>query len=158
MQDKNVVWQNCKWRVERLCLLRVKLKLVDGILRQRGALGPHAMLRRLLETTTDDDLSCPADGKCYCPFLTMPKYDSDRGELSVNGFVIFSIKKHQNLHQVLCSYEELGWPSRIEDPLGTDSENRLRDAVYWLNRRQNPWLIEFSSDGTGCGIRWQFVR
>ncbi len=116
------------------------------------------MLGRLLETSTDDELRCPAVEGCDCPFLTTPKYDSDRSELSANGFVIMSIKKHQNLHTVLCAFEEQGWLTPIEWPHCSDADNFRSDTVYWLNRRQKSWLIDFSCDHIGKGLRWKFVR
>ncbi len=158
MQDTDVVWQNCQWRFEGLCLLRVKLGLLEVSRVSAEPLAPHALLRRLLETTTDDDLTCPADGECNCPFLVRPKYDSHLGELSVNGFVILRLERRRNRHELLRAFEEQGWPSWIETPLHTDCDNSLHDVIYGVNRGQNPWLIDFSSDGTGGGVRWEFIR
>jgi hypothetical protein len=89
-----------------------------------------------------------------------PRYDRTRGELSVWGIVVMTLDRLRDRHAVLCALEDQGWPPRIVDPLGRDAhsaENGYCDIVYWLNRPQDPWLIDFSCDGTGHGIRWKLV-
>jgi hypothetical protein len=62
---------------------------------------------------------------------------------------------------ILDSFEELGWPDYIDDPLPPhleqDSRRRLHDAIDRLNRNQRNRLIRFHSAGSGRGIRWELV-
>lgn len=59
---------------------------------------------------------------------------------------------------ILAAFEEMGWPSRIDDPLpprdGTPAKDRLKSAIRSLNRNQRVWRVQFSGDGTGAGILW----
>jgi hypothetical protein len=108
-----------------------------------------------------------ADHRCLaldggaCPFAAAkPRYDRDRGELSLCGVVVLWLDRLRDRHLVLCAFEDQGWPPRIVDPLGGDghsAENGYSDIVYWLNRPQAPWLIDFSCDGSGHGIGWRLV-
>ncbi len=60
---------------------------------------------------------------------------------------------------VLAAFQELGWPSRIDDPLppgeGVPAEQRLRDTVKNVNRTLRPKLIRFCTDATGRHILWR---
>ncbi len=92
--------------------------------------------------------------------VVKPRYDKLLRQLWVGEVMVLENQRARNRHLVLLAFEEQGWPPAIVDPLGGDgsAENKLRDAVYGLNDGQDPWLIDFSADGTGYGIRWKFVR
>jgi hypothetical protein len=66
-----------------------------------------------------------------------------------------------NQERVLAAFEEEGWPVHIDDPLppspDQDSKRRLHDTINSLNRNQKCPLIRFVGDGTGQGVRWEFV-
>ena len=86
-----------------------------------------------------------------------PKWDAQRGELVFDGPVIRRVSNLATaMHVVtlLNVFEELGWPSRIDDPLphGSDKE-RLRDAIKSLNWGLSK--IRIRADGTGTGIIWE---
>jgi hypothetical protein len=66
-----------------------------------------------------------------------------------------------NQEIILATFEEEGWPERIDDPLpqanGIDPKRRLHDSIKWLNRNQATRLLQFSGDGSGEGVRWQAI-
>ena len=66
-----------------------------------------------------------------------------------------------NQEKILATFEEEGWPERIDDPLpqanGIDPKRRLHDSIKWLNRNQATRLLKFSGDGSGEGVRWQAI-
>jgi len=160
--NHNKAWEKCNWRVGTCCLFREKLKLLEIIRVHRAAanatpLLPRAMYRRMLETSTDDSLSCAVQKGGVCASTIVPTYDPELCELSVNGFVILRLHRRQSQHAILCAFEKGGWPPRIEWPVVSDAENHHRDVLHRLNRGQSPQLIEFSCDGSGCGVRWRFI-
>jgi len=59
---------------------------------------------------------------------------------------------------ILASFEEEGWPERIDDPLpqqlGVCEKQRLHQTIINLNRYQREELIRFFGDGTGNGVCW----
>jgi hypothetical protein len=94
----------------------------------------------------------------------VPFYDHERRELRARGQLIKRFM-HQapDQHTILSSFQELGWPSHIDDPLspkhtGQDAKLRLRDAINRLNRHQENKLVHFRGDGTGRGILWEFAE
>ena len=163
MNDRSEISTNCQWRAETCCLLRDKLLMLEIARDHRAAggatpLAPRTMHERMLEISADEDLCCPGANGGDCPFASSPKFDKGLCELSVNGFVILQLHKRRNQYAVLCAFEDQGWPRRIEWPLDCDAENGHRDTVKSLNRGQKLQLIKFSCDGSGCGVRWEFVR
>ncbi len=92
----------------------------------------------------------------------VPKWDPDRLELRVGKSII---KKFQvpaaNQELILATFEEEGWPVRVDDPLpphpDQDSKRRLHTTINALNRNQRDRLIRFRGDGHGEGIRWELV-
>ena len=66
-----------------------------------------------------------------------------------------------NQEFVLTSFQEEGWPRRIDDPLPPrdemDPKIRLRDTITCLNRGQKPCQIRFHGDGAGRGVLWELV-
>jgi hypothetical protein len=65
-----------------------------------------------------------------------------------------------NQELVLVAAEELCWPAWFDDPLprrtGKSPKLLLRDTIRDLNRRQTPYLIHFTGDGTGTRIGWEY--
>jgi hypothetical protein len=61
----------------------------------------------------------------------------------------------------LTSFQEDGWPHRIDDPIppkpDQNQRQRLRDAISSLNKHQKCRLIRFRSDGSGQGIIWELM-
>jgi hypothetical protein len=59
---------------------------------------------------------------------------------------------------LLDALETADWPRRLDNPLEPrgrrDSAKRLRDTVRQLNSGQQPWLIRFSTESQGKGVRW----
>jgi hypothetical protein len=66
-----------------------------------------------------------------------------------------------NQATILMTFEEDGWPRRIDDPLppalNCDPKHRLHDTIKNLNRNQKISLLRFMGDGTGRGILWEIV-
>jgi hypothetical protein len=90
-----------------------------------------------------------------------PLWDPETREFSVGRQLLKRFTRPAPvLDLVLSSFQELGWPLRLDDPLPPAKDivaaERLRDTVRRLNRCQNPHLIRFSSDGMGRGVRWQW--
>src|SRR5215831_17467394 len=90
-----------------------------------------------------------------------PTWDSDLRELRVGKFVVKRFRQpSRNQVTVLASFQELGWPRRIDDPLtgnpDCEPKRRLRDTVFALNRNHlTPNVLVFEADGTGTGILWK---
>lgn len=90
----------------------------------------------------------------------IPRWDSDRQELRVDGQVIKQFKvPAPNQEMILAAFEEEGWPPRIDDPLppqpDQDPKRRLHDTINSLNRNHRVELLRFIGDGSGTGIRWE---
>jgi hypothetical protein len=90
------------------------------------------------------------------------RYDAELFELWINGKLVKRLDGRAiNQGLILAAFQEMKWCARIDDPLipknGADGKARLRLAIHRLNHRQNPTLIRFSTDGTGHGVRWEFV-
>ncbi len=91
-----------------------------------------------------------------------PHWDRDRHTLRVQGQLVKEFKvPSPNQETILTAFEEDGWPPRIDDPLpmvhGIEPKRRLQDTVKSLNRNQRVRLVRFMGDGTGEGVRWEFV-
>jgi hypothetical protein len=91
---------------------------------------------------------------------SLPVWNRDRRELLLDAEVLKRIDRlNRAVNQVtiLDAFQEDGWPSRIDDPLPPSTNSRrLADTVRRLNERL--LRIHFSRDGTGEGIRWEYVR
>jgi hypothetical protein len=90
----------------------------------------------------------------------LPVWDPDRQELRLGSTVVKQFKVPAiNQEIVLASFQEEGWPVRIDDPLppqaGFEPKRRLHETITSLNRNQKRRLISFHGDGSGQGVRWQ---
>jgi hypothetical protein len=65
-----------------------------------------------------------------------------------------------NQEIVLCSFEEVGWPDWLDDPLpraaGQNPKRHLHDTIRDLNRHQALPLIHFKGDGSGERMGWEY--
>lgn len=91
-----------------------------------------------------------------------PSWDRDRQELRLGDVVVKQFKvPAPNQERILATFEEEGWPVRIDDPLppanDQDPKARLHDTIVSLNRNQKRPLLRFYGDGTGQGVRWGIV-
>ncbi len=91
-----------------------------------------------------------------------PNWDSDRQMLRVGGLVIKQFKvPAANQEAVLAAFQEENWPPRIDDPLpprgDQNPKRRLHDTIISLNRNQKERVIRFLGDGSGEGVRWEFL-
>jgi hypothetical protein len=88
------------------------------------------------------------------------RWDAALRELRFGGQLVCRFRwAAPNQELILTSFEELGWPRRIDDPLppthGGDRAARLRDALRALNRNVVASGIRFIADGAGWGVVWQ---
>jgi hypothetical protein len=95
--------------------------------------------------------------------LRLPRWDRDRQELSVGDVIVKRFKAPAaNQETILAAFQEEQWPPRIDDPLSPSPEvepkRRLHDTINSLNRNQKTQLLRFFGDGSGTGIRWEFVE
>ncbi|MBN2292585.1 MAG: hypothetical protein JXM70_09180 [Pirellulales bacterium] len=97
--------------------------------------------------------------------LPPPHWDGELRELHVNGQLIKRYKTPApNQQAILEAFEEEGWPPHIYDPLTVNPsqeqppKRRLNDSVKGLNSHQKNRLIHFSTDGTGEGVRWEWIN
>jgi hypothetical protein len=93
----------------------------------------------------------------------LPNWDSERRLLSLNSQVIKQFKwKALNQEMILATFEEEGWPPRIDDPLppkpNQNSKRRLSDTIKCLNRHQKNSLVHFRGDGTGEAVIWEWME
>jgi hypothetical protein len=89
-----------------------------------------------------------------------PHWDKTMRVLSI-GRTAIKVFRQPARNQVLIleTFEELGWPERIDDPLPTNGrtspKRRVHDAINRLNRNQIKNLIRFYGDGTGTAFCWE---
>jgi len=88
-----------------------------------------------------------------------PRWLKDRGELWFDGKVVRKIRattRAKNVVAILVAFEELDWPSQIDDPItsGGDSSTRRR-TVESLNRDLK--RIRFSCAGDGESFCWEIL-
>jgi hypothetical protein len=91
-----------------------------------------------------------------------PTWDRDRQQLRLGKMIVKQFKvPAANQETVLAAFQEEDWPVRIDDPLSPkpdqDPKRRLHDTINSLNRNQSRRLIRFLGDGSGQGVRWEFV-
>jgi hypothetical protein len=94
--------------------------------------------------------------------LQRPTWDDQRRQLRVGAEIVKEFKlPSPNQETVLMAFEEEGWPPRIDDPLPPlpqlDPRRRLHDTIKALNRKQRNFRVRFMGDGSGEGIRWEFI-
>jgi hypothetical protein len=87
----------------------------------------------------------------------VPSWHPERGELLLAGEVVRRVARHsKNLRPIIASFQELGWPLRIDDPLtGGPNSTRLNGAIGVLNTGLDH--LRFHADGTGTGICWELI-
>jgi hypothetical protein len=93
---------------------------------------------------------------------SFPTWDPDRQQLRVGRILVKEFKvPAANQQAVLAAFQEENWAPRIDDPLppspNQDSKRRLHSTINCLNRNQKRPLIRFLGDGSGEGVRWEFV-
>ena len=91
-----------------------------------------------------------------------PHWDKQARELRFRGAVVRRVPKpaqSKNVVRILDEFEDLGWPTRIDDPLtGGGKDDRRRRAVETLNGRMLSDTIRFACDGDGTGFLWRAKR
>ena len=90
----------------------------------------------------------------------VPRWDAEQRELWFGTTRIKHFPRPARIvGLILASFEELGWPRHLDDPLsaivGTLEPRRLRGVVEDFNRRLDVPLIRFEMAGTGKGITWR---
>jgi hypothetical protein len=92
----------------------------------------------------------------------VPVWDEDAGELRFQGRVVRRVAQPNRAHGVMAILREFqakGWPPRIDDPLGRNSNDETRRRnIYSLNMRLDTTVLKFFCDGCGTGFRWQLVE
>ena len=91
-----------------------------------------------------------------------PLWDRDNRVLTFGGQIVRRYgRSSPNQETVLQTFEEQGWPYRIDDPLPYSAEVapklRLHDTIRWLNLKQESRLLRFLGDGTGEGVCWKLL-
>jgi hypothetical protein len=106
------------------------------------------------------------------PGQAKPRWDGDRRDLWFGTTLCKQFNKQPAPNQtaILDAFQELGWPSVIDDPIPSRKKNndpipplkkqddgkrrrRLIDTVQALNRGTYP--LRFSLDGTGKSVCWE---
>ena len=132
-EDAAVAWKNC----QHAAILNSLAEKVNAVVRLYG---------RALDGTFKT-----------CKKAVRPRWDQETRTLYYSGQVVKKFRQ-QSCHQetILATFEDDGWPSRIDDPLtggaDTNGSQRLRDAIRNLNNQFTKLLV-FSSDGRQ-GILW----
>jgi hypothetical protein len=82
-----------------------------------------------------------------------PRWDTDRRELWCGPKLCKRYRRPaRRQDRILATFEELGWPARVDDPL---DRGLLRKTLDNLNSGLPPDCpIRFAGDGTGEGILW----
>jgi hypothetical protein len=145
---------------KRTCLVLTEAGLlaVGGQVRDESRFerGPGTLLTTAW--TTHHPMSFPA----IIAAEEKPLWDRDRQQLRVGKVIVKQYKvPAANQETVLAAFQEEDWPPRIDDPLSPqfdqDPKRRLHDTINSLNRNQKHPLIRFLGDGSGQGVRWEFV-
>lgn len=131
-------------RLRQVSRVRAVLDLAYGV-----DLLTENQYRRLLEANRELD----------CRQCDTPVWNAERCELSIRGRCVRRTRGRRmalNVHTILDTFQEEGWPARIDDPL-TDGPNprRLREAVRTLNT--NLTGLHFRADGSGEGVLWEIA-
>ena len=88
-----------------------------------------------------------------------PHWDKQARELRFRGVVVRRLPKPasaKNVVRILDEFEDLGWPTRIDDPLTRGGkDDRRRRAVETLNGRMLSDMIRFACDSDGTGFLWR---
>lgn len=92
--------------------------------------------------------------------VATPTWDRNKRVLLWGSLVIKSFRKTAPNQEILLdSFEEEGWPSRIDDPIppspGIVPTVRLHDTIKRLNHGMAYHVIRFYGDGTGMGVEWR---
>jgi hypothetical protein len=92
----------------------------------------------------------------------LPSWDAERRALKFAGRIVKQFRRNAvNQIILLATFEEEGWPERIDDPLPPvemlDIKRRLNDTIKSLNHGQRARLIHFGGDGTGEGVVWEIA-
>ena len=87
------------------------------------------------------------------------KWNKDLCELTFHGTIIKRVRSAsvaKNVVRVLDTFQEDGWPDRIDDPLDpSENQQRLHETIKRLN--DNLEMIRFRADGNGQGIKWASI-
>jgi hypothetical protein len=96
------------------------------------------------------------------PAITQtPRWDKSESpyRLLVGDVIVRTVRPNAfNIIRILDSFQELGWPREILDPLTGPREkqwSRMHEAIRSLNSGLS--VIQFSGNGTSRGIRWDPV-
>lgn len=116
--------------------------------------------REYLNSPDYDQLNAESQISQIQPRLAVsekPVWDGNLRELWLGETLVKRFKWPATIQfAVLDRFQELGWPSRIENPLPVKSsicpKRRLHDAIKCLNQRKENDLIRFRGDGTGHGV------
>ena len=108
----------------------------------------EATARWLSRELALDDPPPPADRPIWHP---------EKGKLCFGSRVIRRVRMMRNpsnIQQILDAFQGAGWPSRIDNPLGTDQQ-RLHQALRSLNGSLE--MIRFRSQEGGGAISWERI-
>ena len=90
------------------------------------------------------------------PDAPQPSWDRSKGELSFDSEVIKRIRNigvARNVVRVLDTFQELGWPDRVDSPLSSPNSQKHHATIRSLNTDLS--RIRFRSDGEGEGFIWE---
>jgi hypothetical protein len=136
----------------------------------RSVLGPRSAFvltaagESLLEELQAASASAPDAPPRPPARKTGPTWNPVRKELWFQGSLVkrFRRKDAANQFLILESFEELGWPEWIDDPLphvpGIAAEQRLQETVKSLNRRQLHPALHFNVSSLRQGVRWTRIQ
>jgi hypothetical protein len=87
-----------------------------------------------------------------------PHWDPPLRILSLDGVVVKRFHhKSPRQEPILDTFEELGWPTRIDSPFPAGDLEELHNAVNKLNHHQENALIHFRVDGKRTGVIWELA-
>ena len=95
-----------------------------------------------------------------------PEFDPGLRELRWGDIVLKQFRQPaDNQELILASFQELGWPPMIDDPLlrldGSDeiaARDRLRFTVKNLNRYMKHVVVKFHVHRNGRAVTWSFCE
>jgi hypothetical protein len=176
LTDLGLTGSDLRWLVEKGFAVHAREITEVGDLDRRFALGVNTAFTqetRFLLTDVGYALAagCRAvptllrfhnPGESNATNKCTPNWQGGDGTLYLGSQIVKRFKRPSpNQEIILATFEEEGWPERIDDPLpqvnGIDPKRRLHDSIKWLNRNQATRLLRFSGDGTGEGVRWQAI-
>ena len=145
-QSRQLAWSKCRWRT-------------FGGTTDRDRIGAGAGAKAVSKSTESTVAAADAESE---PAAARPQWNRGKKELRLGGKLIKRFRQiAKNQFLVLDAFQELGWPSAIDDPMPggqVDAIQRVQDTAKSLNDGMvTDSAVRFSTNGNGTGFIWSAI-